>query len=257
MAALELASDAYGDAGAPIVVLHGLLGSARNWAGMGKRLGESHRVFALDLRNHGRSPWAPAMSFDAMAADVAGFIEESGLAPVMLLGHSLGGKVAMRLALIRGDLVARLVVVDVAPVVYHHSLAPYIEAMRAVDLARVRRRAEVDDQLGQTIADPAMRAFLLQNLVHTAQGYAWRAHLDAIAEALPELMGFPASAGLAYRGPTLVVAGGRSSYVRAIYRPVIGQLFPMVEYATIVGAGHQVHAERPDEFLAAVRPFLA
>ncbi len=254
--ALQLAGDAVGEAGPPIVLLHGLLGSARNWSSIGKQLGERHRVLALDLRNHGRSPWADTMSFDDMAGDVAASIEQGGLAPVALLGHSLGGKVAMRLALTRGDLVARLVVVDVAPVVYHHSLAAYIEAMRAVDLTRVTRRTEVDDQLGRTIRDTMMRAFLLQNLVRTPQGYAWRAHLDAIAASLPELMGFPPSAGLAYPGPTLFIAGSRSTYVRAEHRPVIKELFPKVEYATIAGAGHQVHADRPTEFLATVRPFL-
>ena len=255
--ALELAQDAFGTAGAPIVILHGLLGSARNWAGVAKQLGATHRVFVPDLRNHGRSPWAVAMSFDDMADDVAGFVEQRDLAPVTLLGHSLGGKVAMRLALTRSDLVARLVVVDVAPVTYRHSLVAYIEAMRAVDLGRVARRTDVDHQLGKTIPDPVMRAFLLQNLVRSGQSYAWRAHLDAIAQSLPELMRFPSSAGLAYPGPTLVIAGGRSNYVRAEHRPVIRQLFPKVEYATIAGAGHQVHADRPQEFLAALRPFLA
>ena len=170
MIALPLASDAFGAAGAPIVVLHGLLGSARNWTSIGRQLGERHRVLALDLRNHGRSPWADTMSFDDMAGDVAASIEQHGLAPVVLLGHSLGGKVAMRLALTRGDLVARLVVVDVAPVVYRHSVAEYVEAMRAVDLSRVTRRTEVDDQLGKTIRDTMMRAFLLQNLVRTLAG---------------------------------------------------------------------------------------
>jgi esterase len=254
--ALELAADQLGEAGAPIVVLHGLLGSARNWSSIGKQLAERHRVFALDLRNHGRSPWADAMSFDDMAGDVAGFIEHGNLAPVALLGHSLGGKVAMRLALTHPDLAARLVVVDVAPVVYRHSLAEYIEAMRAVDLAIITRRPEVDAELAKTIHDPLMRAFLLQNLVRTPQGYAWRAHLDAIASNLPELMGFPPSAGRSYPGPTLFIAGSRSTYVRAEHRPVIKELFPKVEYTTIAGAGHQVHADRPDEFLTHLGAFL-
>ena len=258
MSALELAHDDLGTTGTPVVILHGLLGSARNWTGVAKQLAETQRVFALDLRNHGRSPWAPTMSFDDMAGDVAAFIERHGLPPVTLLGHSLGGKVAMRLALTRPDLVARLIVVDVAPVAYRHSLVEYIEAMRAVDLGAVTRRIDVDQELAKTIADPVMRAFLLQNLVRTPQqGYAWRAYLDAIAASLPELMGFPASAGLAYSGPTVMIAGGRSTYVRAEHRRVISQLFPKVEHATIAGAGHQVHADRPDEFLAAVRSFLA
>jgi esterase len=255
--ALELAADQLGEAGAPVVILHGLMGSARNWTSVAKQLALTHRVLTPDLRNHGRSPWAGTMSFDEMAGDVAASIETRGLAPVMLVGHSLGGKVAMRLALTRGELVARLVVVDVAPVLYRHSLAEYIEAMRAVDLATITRRPEVDAELAKTIHDPLMRAFLLQNLVRTPKGYAWRAHLDAIASSLPELMGFPASQGLTYPGPTLFIAGSRSTYVRPEHRPVIKELFPEVEYATIAGAGHQVHADRPDEFLKRIRVFLA
>jgi pimeloyl-ACP methyl ester carboxylesterase len=192
-----------------------------------------------------------------MAGDVAAAIEARGLAPAMLVGHSLGGKVAMRLALTRPELVARLVVVDVAPVLYRHSLREFIDAMRAVDLARVTRRPEVEAELARTIHDPMMRAFLLQNLVRTPEGYAWRANLDAIAANLPELMGFPQSAGRSYPGRTLFIAGSRSTYVRPEHRPAIEALFPTAEFVTIVGAGHQVHADRPDEFLAAVVPFLA
>ncbi len=253
---LELAADRFGAAGPPLVILHGLLGSARNWTSIARRLAETHRVLVPDLRNHGRSPWAETMSFDEMAGDVAALIEAQGLAPALLVGHSLGGKVAMRLALTRPELAARLVVVDVAPVLYRHSLRPYLDAMRAVDLAAVTRRPEVETELARTIQDPSMRAFLLQNLVRTEQGYAWRANLEAIAASLPELMGFPNSTGLAYPGPTLFIAGGRSPYVRPEHRPLIRQLFPQAEHATIAGTGHQVHAERPDEFLAALRPFL-
>lgn len=255
--ALDLVADQLGEAGPPVVILHGLMGSARNWSTIAKQLAATYRVLMPDLRNHGRSPWAETMNFDEMAGDVAAAIEARGLAPVMLVGHSLGGKVAMRLALTRAELVARLVVVDVAPVLYRHSLAGHIEAMRAVDLASVSRRPEVEAELAKTIHDPLMRAFLLQNLVRTPAGYTWRPHLDAIAASLPELMGFPASEGLAYPGPTLFIVGSRSAYVRPEYRPVIKQLFPKVEYATIAGAGHQVHADRPDEFLECVRGFLA
>ena len=191
-----------------------------------------------------------------MAADVAAAIEARGLAPAMLVGHSLGGKVAMRLALTRPDLVTRLVVVDVAPVLYRHSLREYVDAMRAIDLAKVTRRPEVEAELASTIHDPQMRAFLLQNLVRTPEGYAWRAHLDAIALNLSELMGFPPSAGQSYPGPTLFIAGGRSTYLQAEHRPLIEELFPEGEFVTIAGAGHQVHADRPDEFLARLCAFL-
>jgi esterase len=255
--ALELAHDAFGEAGAPVVILHGLLGSARNWATMARELAATHRVFALDLRNHGRSPWAESMSFDEMAGDVAAFIERQDLSQPTVLGHSLGGKVAMRLALTRAEQLARLIVVDVAPVVYRHSFGEYVEAMRAVNLGEVSRRVDVDQRLHAAVPDAMTRAFLLQNLVRTAEGgYAWRANLDVIAASLPTLMGFPAGDDLVYGGPALFLAGGRSTYVRPEYRPVIERLFPKAEQATIVGAGHRVHADRPDEFLARVRQFL-
>jgi esterase len=254
---LDLAADQLGEAGVPVVILHGLMGSARNWTSIARQLVESHRVLTVDLRNHGRSPWAKTMGFDEMAGDVAAAVEGRDLAPAVLVGHSLGGKVAMRLALTRAELVARLVVVDVAPVLYVHSLRAYVDAMRAIDLAKVTRRPEVEAELAKTIHDPLMRAFLLQNLVRTSEGYVWRANLEAIVANLPDLMGFPDSAGLSYRGPTLFIAGSRSTYVRTEHRPVIKELFPEVEFLTIAGAGHQVHADRPDEFLAAVVPFVA
>jgi esterase len=255
--ALVLAHDAFGADGPPVVIVHGLLGSARNWGTIARELAIAHRLFTLDLRNHGRSPWADSMSFEEMADDVAAFIEGQELRQPTVLGHSLGGKVAMRLALARADRVARLIVVDVAPVAYRHSFGEYVEAMRAVDLGEVSRRVDVDQRLHATVPDAMTRAFLLQNLVRTPEGgYAWRANLDVIAASLPTLMGFPTGDDLAYGGPALFLAGGRSTYVRPEHRPVIERLFPKAEHATIIGAGHRVHADRPDEFLTRVRQFL-
>jgi esterase len=151
LTALDLAHEDFGAAGAPLVILHGLLGSARNWTGIGRQLGESFRVFALDLRNRGRSPWAATMTFDTMAGDVALLIERHELTPTTVIGHSLGGKVAMRLALLRPELVRRLVVVDVAPAAHGHTFGPFVEAMQQVDLAAVRRRSDAERQLESTI----------------------------------------------------------------------------------------------------------
>jgi pimeloyl-ACP methyl ester carboxylesterase len=254
---LELAYDAYGDSGAPLVILHGLLGSARNWSGIGKRLGESSRVFALDLRNHGRSPWADQMTFDAMADDVAGFILRHDLNHAGVIGHSLGGKVAMRLALTRPALVARLVVVDIAPVAYRHSFANYVEALRRVDLSAVTRRADADEALQEAIPEPGIRSFLMQNLVQRDDGFAWRLNLAALAGSMDQLMDFPAAPATAYRRPALFLAGGRSDYVLSEHRPLIAKLFPAAAHAVIEEAGHWVHAERPAEFLAELRAFLA
>jgi esterase len=254
---LELAHDAFGQAGPPVVILHGLLGSARNWTSIAKELAASHRVFAVDLRNHGRSPWAGTMSFDEMAGDVAAFIERQGLGPVTLIGHSLGGKVAMRLALTRPDLIERLVVVDVAPVAYAHTFGPLIEAMRRVDLSAVMRRSDAELQLHGAVPDAALRNFLLQNLVKIDAGFVWRINLDALAANMDELLGFPTpAADAAYGEPALFIAGGRSHYVQPEHRPLIERLFPDAEHVVIADAGHWLHAERPAEFLAQVRQFL-
>jgi pimeloyl-ACP methyl ester carboxylesterase len=256
--ALELAYDGFGEAGAPALILHGLLGSARNWTGAAKALGEARRVFALDLRNHGRSPWAETMSFDDMAGDVAAFVDRHELSPAAIIGHSLGGKVAMRLALMRPELVRRLVVVDVAPVAYTHTFAPFVEAMQEVDLAALERRADADLALERAIGDPAIRNFLLQNLIKTDAGFVWRVNLEALAANMPELLGFPAPGDeAAYQSPALFVAGGRSPYIQAEHQPLIARLFPAAEHAVIEGAGHWVHAERPAEFLAVARRFLS
>jgi pimeloyl-ACP methyl ester carboxylesterase len=253
----QLASDQFGEAGPPVVILHGLLGSARNWASVGKELVGAHRVFALDLRNHGRSPWAATMSFDDMAGDVAAFVEDRGLGLVALIGHSLGGKVAMRLALTRPDLVQRLVVVDVAPVPYADTFGPFVAAMREVDLATVQRRADADLQLQGAVPDAVLRNFLLQNLVKTDAGFVWRVNLEALAANMDELLGFAAPApDAAYLGPTLFIAGGRSRYIEPEHRPLIARLFPNAEHVVIADAGHWPHAERPAEFLTHLRQFL-
>jgi esterase len=255
---VELAHDAFGETGTPILILHGLLGSARNWTGIAKQLADTRRVFALDLRNHARSPWADTMSFEEMAGDVATFIERHDLSPCALIGHSLGGKVAMRLALTRANLVERLVAVDVAPVAYTHTFGPFVEAMQGVDLATVRQRPDAERQLERTIPNAAIRNFLLQNLVKTEGGYAWRVNLEALAANMPELLGFPAPpADAVYRGPTLFLAGGNSHYIKPEHWPLIERLFPEAEVAVIAGAGHWVHAERPVEFLDRVRAFLS
>lgn len=254
---LDLAAAEFG-AGPPVLVLHGLFGSGLNWRSIAQRLAERRRVFTLDLRNHGASPWADRMGYAEMAEDVRAFAARRGLGPVALIGHSMGGKVAMTLALASPEAVERLVVVDIAPVVNPPTLLAYVRAMRALDLSRLRRRAEADPLLAGTIANPAERAFLLQNLVAGPDGsLRWRLNLAAIERSMPEIVGWPEPpAGAAYRGPTLFVAGGRSDYVRAEHRPAITLLFPKARIATIPEAGHWVHAERPEAFLATVVPFL-
>lgn len=254
---LTLAAAEHGS-GRPVVILHGLFGSARNWASIAKRLAATHHVYALDLRNHGASPWAETMRYSEMAEDVRAFLRDRGLdGTATLLGHSLGGKVAMVTALRHPDDVARLVVVDVAPVAYPMTLLPYVRAMRTVDLDAMTRRSEVEPALSKAVPDPAVRLFLLQNLVVEDGRLKWRLNLPVIEREMPELSGFPEfPAGTVYTGPTLFVAGERSDYIRPEHRVAIERLFPNAGLATVPDAGHWVHAERPEAFLETLRPFL-
>lgn len=240
----------------PVVILHGVFGSARNWGTVVRKLAERRRVFALDLRNHGDSPWADTMSYPEQAEDVLAFIRSRQLGAVALLGHSMGGKAAMLAALEMPDQVERLVVVDVAPAAYPPTLRAYAEAMLAIDLGRAKRRADVDAQLAGLVPEAPIRAFLLQNLVAGDGGFRWRLNLSVIAREMDALSGFPEVDGV-YEGPCLFVRGERSDYVQPRHEQRIQTLFPRAEIATVAGAGHWVHAEQPARFIETVEPFFA
>jgi pimeloyl-ACP methyl ester carboxylesterase len=239
----------------PLVIAHGLFGSARNWGVVARRLAEDRQVIAVDLRNHGDSPWFAAHSYPAMAADLAEVIAAQG-GRADLLGHSMGGKAAMVLALTEPARVGRLIVADIAPVAYGHSQMEYVRAMQAVDLTRVTRRSEADPLLAASVADPALRAFLLQSLGVEHGRAAWKLNLDVLADQMPVIMGFPEVAGR-FEGPALFVTGERSDYVRDAHWPPIVEHFPAAQRVVIPDAGHWVHAEAPREFAAAVAGFLA
>ena len=251
---VDLALTAYGEPDRrreTVVVLHGLFGSGRNWMTIARRLGADHRVLAPDLRNHGTSPWAEPMTYPAMAADVAALLVLHASRPVTLVGHSMGGKAAMILALARPGLVRRLVVVDVAPVTYASTFASYAKAMREAKLHGVTRRAQVDEILAEAVPEPGVRAFLLQNLVVTDGGARWRMNLPVLESAMDTISGFPAvPSGLQFGKPVLFVAGETSDYLSPDHEPVVRRLFPQAEVTVVPGAGHWVHAEKPAEFLA-------
>ena len=198
------------------------------------------------------------MSYGEMAEDLRASLRARGIARTALLGHSMGGKVAMLTALRYPAEVDRLVVVDIAPAPNPPTLLAYVRAMRTADLHGVTRRGDVDARLAETVHDPAERAFLLQNLIIEEGAARWRLNLDAIEQDFPEIVGFPpVPAGTAYRGPTLFVAGARSDHIRPEHQPGIRQLFPQARIARIEGAGHWVHAEQPQAFLQAVEAFLS
>lgn len=233
----------------PLVIAHGLFGSGRNFGTLARRYAEARPVASVDLRNHGDSPWTPEMDYVAMGTDLARFAAETFGRPVCLLGHSMGGKAAMAAALRAPDQVAALIVADIAPIAYAHSHEAFVEAMRGVDLSRVARRSDADAMLADAIPEAPLRAFILQNLVVENGRARWRLNLDAIGAEMPNLLTWPdALAGRRYDGPTLFYRGGASDYAPDTARSAIEATFPKVEIATMEGAGHWLHAERPAEF---------
>ena len=245
--------------GTPLVILHGLFGAAHNWGSIVRRLAAERRVIAADLRNHGASPHDPQMDYPSMAEDVAGLIDAHAGGRAAVLGHSMGGKVAMTLALTRPVLVERLIVVDIAPVPYRVALGAHAAALKALPLAPGMRRAEADAALRAVVESDAKRAFLLQNLRFEGDGPPrWRINLDAIAANMPVIAGFPEFPPQArYEGPTLLVSGETSGYVGPEHRDAMLALFPRTVFVVVPGAGHWVQTEAPEPFLRAVVPFLA
>ncbi len=236
----------------PILITHGLFGSARNWGVLAKRLSDGRRVLTVDMRNHGESFWDDSHTYPDLAADLARVIaDHGGVADVV--GHSMGGKAAMALALGHPGQVRRLVVADIAPVAYGHTQQPMIDAMRAVDLSVVERRGDADAQLAPLVPEDGVRAFLLQSL--DVPGRQWRLNLDALSANMADILGWPEIGG-AFEADTLFLSGGASDYVLSDHRLTVKSLFPSAKFAKIPGAGHWLHAEKPREFEAALRAFL-
>ena len=239
-----------------LLIAHGLFGSARNWNVIARNLAITRDVVAMDMRNHGLSPWSGTQTYADMAGDLAEVI--GALAgPVDLLGHSMGGKAAMQLALTHGDLLRKLVVADIAPVAYAHDQTPHITAMRRLDLSGLTGRSEADRRLAGAVADPALRAFFLQSLDLKADGGPqWRLNLDVLAAEMALIVGWPGTQGR-FDGPALFLTGSESSYVRPEHREAIRALFPAAHLAKLTGAGHWLHADKPREFEAVVDAFLS
>ncbi len=246
-----LAAHSLGE-GAPVALLHGLFGSARNLGQVHRALAARFRVIAIDLRNHGDSPHAATMDYPAMAADVLDTLQAQDALPAGVMGHSMGGKVAMRLALHDPGAVSRLAVADIAPVPYPSHFGGYVAAMRAVPPGLSRNAA--DAALAPAIDDPRIRGFLLHNW---RPGVGWRIALDAIEACLPRIEAWETPVEPPYAGPTLFIAGAKSDYILPAYRPAIRAQFPAARFATIKDAGHWLHAEQPAAFIETLAAFFA
>jgi pimeloyl-ACP methyl ester carboxylesterase len=256
-----------GERGSRVVFLHGLFGQGRNWLTIAKGLADRHRVTLVDLPDHGRSAWTDRVDYVDMAQRVAALVEPDG--PATVVGHSMGGKVAMVLALLRPDLVERLVVADMSPVDYGDEVEAtggvlgYARILLDLDLATVERREDADRMLTDRVPDATVRAFLLQNLRRAGDGpeagWRWATNLRTVVRDGAALAGWPADrlAGLpAYDGRVLWLAGERSAYVLPEYDDAMRRWFPHYRKVTLKGAGHWLHSEKPDVFLAAVRQFV-
>src|SRR3954447_16417876 len=268
-----LASRTVGTEGPRVVFVHGLFGQGKNWTTIAKGLAGRHRVTLLDLPNHGHSPWTDEVDYVDMARLVAAELEELG-EPVTLVGHSMGGKVAMQVALRRPELVRALVVVDIAPVEYPVSggrtddpdeeaspFADFIAAMKALDLENLQRREEADDALRAAVPSRMVRSFLLQSLVReglgSSGGWRWRLNLDLLERDLERLRGVPEPPpGARYDGPVLWIAGANSHYVLPEDRARMDTLFPGTRLVRVKNAGHWVHSEQPEIFTETLRRFL-
>ena len=239
----------------PLLIVHGLFGSARNWGVIARRMAMERDVFAVDMRNHGESPSFASQSYADMAEDLAEVIVAHG-GRMDVMGHSMGGKAAMQLALTHSDLVDRLIVADIAPVAYSHDQSPHIRAMRGLELSGLNARSEADRRLAVAMDDPALRAFFLQSLDLKADPVRWRLNLDVLEAEMANIVGWPETQG-AFAGPALFLAGATSEYIQPEHRERIRGLFPTSRFAKIPGAGHWLHADKPREFEETMRVFLA
>ena len=260
---MPLHTTGYGEAGPRVVLLHGLFGQGRNFTGVAKALADRSRVLLVDLPNHGRSGWTAEVSYPAMADQLADLLEQtSNGQPWAVVGHSMGGKVAMTLALNRPQLVERLCVVDISPTPSRTvtSFDRYVAALRSIDLGSLTGRADADAELSAWVPEASIRGFLLQNLRREGSGAAatwrWQMNLEVLGDQLDTIGGWPDLDVAAYPGPVLWLAGADSGYVTQDDVPLMRALFPRVRLVRVKGAGHWVHSDQPEVFVATLRRFL-
>ncbi len=253
---MKLNTRTLGNSGQNIVILHGLLGSSDNWYSLAKQLAEQHQVFLLDQRNHGLSGWSDDWNYEVMVQDLHEFITENALQSIVLIGHSMGGKVAMLYAGKYPERLSKLVIVDIAPRHYPPHHQQILEGLQSIDLASLTSRQEADTQLAYHITALDTRQFLLKNLYRKPDNsFGWRMNLEVIVNNIEEVgKAFPAN--LQYAGKTIFIRGEKSGYITATDEPEIKGFFPEATLATVEGAGHWVQAEQPQRFMDVLLEFL-
>ena len=254
---IALYSRKVGENGPDFVVLHGLFGSGKNWRSFAGSLEDDFQVWTLDARNHGDSPHADSMSYQQMAEDVARFFAENELENVILLGHSMGGKTAMQLALQFPDRIAALIVVDIAPVCYDHlhKQLKLIEAMQELHLAAEMSRSEIEKKLAVKIPEKRLLSFLMTNLNRQNGQFQWRIGLEQIAAGMPELLNYPELKSV-FKGPVQFIGGENSAYLKFEYHALIRKYFPESRITMLENCGHWLHVEQPAAFQKTVNEFL-
>jgi len=254
---IALYSRKVGENGPDFVVLHGLFGSGKNWRSFAGSLEDDFQVWTLDARNHGDSPHADSMSYQQMAEDVARFFAENELENVILLGHSMGGKTAMQLALQFPDRIAALIVVDIAPVCYDHlhKQLKLIEAMQELNLAAEMSRSEIEKKLALKIPEKRLLSFLMTNLNRQNGQFQWRIGLEQIAAGMQELLNYPELKSV-FKGPVQFIGGENSAYLKFEYHALIRKYFPESRITMLENCGHWLHVEQPAAFQKTVNEFL-
>jgi pimeloyl-ACP methyl ester carboxylesterase len=247
-----------GSSKAPVVIVPGLFGSTPNWRSFARKLSKVRDVYVVDQRNHGQSPKYPSNSYADMVSDLLAFIDHHGIDEFVLIGHSMGGKVAFLFAALHPERIEKLVVMDIAPTRYQHSHAPYIEALMALDLTSISSRSDADRQLKAQIPDAGIRLFLLQSLSRDEGQFVWQLNLPVLLQDMEEIRGFPDSMidGLAYTGDSLLLYGENSDYVLPEHHAKVQAILPNVNIQAIANAGHWLHVEQSQAVLDATVQFI-
>jgi len=242
-------------AGEPVIILHGLFGFSDNWQTIAKSLASQYLVITPDLRNHGRSPHLPSHTYEEMAEDLRLFMENHWMHSAVLIGHSMGGKVALQMALNHPDMVEKLVVVDIAPGKAADNHTGIFQALLGMELSVMQTRAEIESYLVSRIPDMGTRQFLLKNITRDDDGkFAWKMNLPVLWRHFPDIL--DAVTGEPFDKPSLFVRGDRSDYIKDADTALIMNLFPQAEITAIQNAGHWVHADKPNELIAVISEFL-